>query len=156
MAKTRKKPCSICRRWFLPDVRVGARQRACDNPACKAARHKRAQAKWRAANPEYAATRRLDERAGQKHPPDQRLPPLLDKLPWSVAKDVFGAKGADFIGLACKVILRAAEDEILAHAVDCKAVPGTLPPDTRKTRSGLPHTGRQGHATGVPPTRPAV
>ena len=27
--KSRKKPCSFCGHWFVPDPRVGARQRAC-------------------------------------------------------------------------------------------------------------------------------
>ena len=33
-----KRPCSICRRWFRPDVRVGSRQRACGRPECQTAR----------------------------------------------------------------------------------------------------------------------
>ena len=54
MAKDRKKPCRICRRWFRPDARVGERQRACGKPECQAARRQKTQADWRKRNPDYA------------------------------------------------------------------------------------------------------
>src|SRR6266576_2405114 len=44
-AKPFEETCCICRRWFLPDPRVGARQRACGNPSCQKARHQQAQAR---------------------------------------------------------------------------------------------------------------
>ena len=42
MAKNscRKRPCSICRKWFLPDVRQKGRQRTC-SPACRRELHRR-------------------------------------------------------------------------------------------------------------------
>jgi len=42
--KPAKRPCRICRHWFRPDPRVGARQRACRNSSCQKARHQQAQA----------------------------------------------------------------------------------------------------------------
>ncbi len=38
MPEARKRPCSICRRWFRPDPRVGDRQHACTKPECQTAR----------------------------------------------------------------------------------------------------------------------
>ncbi len=34
-AKPRKRPCRVCRRWFLPDGRLKNRQKTCGNPECQ-------------------------------------------------------------------------------------------------------------------------
>ena len=109
MPNARKKPCRVCRQWFLPDARVGARQRACGKAACQQTRRQQTQAGWRKRNPDYAATYRID----QRHRPDLpvaseplRVPAPLDKLPWDLAKDQFGGKGADFIGVMGRLLLR--------------------------------------------------
>src|SRR5688572_30350777 len=106
----RKRPCSICRRWFQPDARVGDRQWACSLAECQAARRTKTQASWRAANPDYFAARRISERAKQREeakraPPPLRVPSPLDRLPWDVAQDEFGVQGADFLGLFGRVLL---------------------------------------------------
>lgn len=115
-AMVRKRPCSICRRWFLPDVRVGQRQRACASPACQAQRRKKTQAAWRAANPDYFAARQMAERAEQaaqtgRAPEPLRVPAPLDRLPWDVAQDEFGVQGADFLGLFGRVLAAMAQDQ---------------------------------------------
>jgi hypothetical protein len=43
----KKKPCSICRRWFRPDARQGPRQKTCSSEACQRERHRRACRDWR-------------------------------------------------------------------------------------------------------------
>ena len=45
--------CGYCGRYFVPDVRVGTRQKACFQPACKKLRKKEAQEMWCAKNPGY-------------------------------------------------------------------------------------------------------
>jgi hypothetical protein len=52
MPAARKRPCSICRRWFRPDPRVGLRQHTCGKPDCQAARRRKTQARWRTKNPD--------------------------------------------------------------------------------------------------------
>jgi hypothetical protein len=37
----KKRPCSICRKWFLPDKQVGNRQKVCSRPECQKERHRR-------------------------------------------------------------------------------------------------------------------
>src|SRR5260370_27558039 len=107
-----KRPCRICRRWFRPDPRIGARQRACRSPSCQKARHQRAQAKWCAQNPDYFIARRIQARSLSKQPPEPlRLGPPLSRLPWDIAQDEFVVKGADFIGVMCTLLLGAAQDE---------------------------------------------
>jgi hypothetical protein len=139
MPDARKRPCSICRHWFRPDPRVGARQRACRKPECQAARRKQTQARWRAVNPSYAATYRIDQRNARKPPPEPlRVPAPLDRLPWDLAKDEFGAKGADFLGVVSTLLLRSAKDQFRAYRIDVTRVPGTVPPSAAKDQMRSP------------------
>ena len=159
MPEARKRPCTICRRWFRPSPRVGVRQRACGNPDCQTARRKKTTADWRKRNPGYAIAWRIDQRAAQTETPDPlRLPAPLNQLPWNFAKDQFGTQGADFIGLMGALMIRTAKDQIRPYLIDPTGVPGTLPLPAQKTSSGFQHTRTQSanHATGVSPTRPAV
>jgi len=154
MPESRKRPCTICRRWFRPDPRVGKRQRACNRPECQAARRQKTQASWRRRNPEYAIAWRLDRRKAETGEPQPlRLPSPLPQLPWDFAKDQFGAQGADFLGFMGALILRAAKDQIRPYPLDPTALPSRLPPAAEKTSSHLPHTeSRTADATGVSPT----
>ena len=154
--RTKKRPCTICRRWFQPEPQVVDRQRACNNPNCQTARRQKTQASWRSRNPEYAATRRLDQRASQTKPPAEplRLPKPLDQLPWNAAKDEFSPYGIDFIGVALALIVRAAKDEIRSYLIDPKRLSGALPLPGQKTSSVTAHT--EPRAPGVSPTRPPL
>ena len=129
MPDARKRPCSICRRWFRPDPRVGSRQRACRSPDCQVARRKKKQREWRDRHPDYFIARRIQERGGQERTPEPlELPPPLDRLPWDIAQSQFGVQGADFIGVMGKTLLEAAQSEFAAYRVDGMGVPGPLPP----------------------------
>ena len=160
MPEARKRPCTICRRWFRPDARVGLRQRACTRPECQLARRRKTLASWRNRNLGYAINWRLDQRAAQAPPPPEVLclPAPLNQLPWHVAKDQFSPQGADFLGVMSALILRAAKDQIRPYLPDPKGLPGRLPLPREKTSSSLPHTeSRAGDdATGVSPTGPAM
>ena len=150
--KTKQRPCSICRRWFQPDVRTRFRQRTCTMPACRAALRQKTQAEWRKRNPDYAANWRHDQRAMQEKP--LRIPAPLNKLPWDLAKDEIGPQTADLIALTGILILRAAKDEIQAYLADSTWLARTLPPAAQKTRSAVAHTDPR--ASGVSPTRPPL
>ena len=163
MPEARKKPCRICRRWFCPDARVGPRQRACGDPDCQKARRQKTQASWRDRNPGYATAYRID----QRHRPDiaeepgpLRVAPPLRQLPWDFAKDQFGGKGADFIGVMGTLILRSAKDQCNAQPIDSKGLSGTLPPTPEKTRSEPAHTeprrAAPDAATGISSTGPPI
>ncbi len=154
MPEARKRPCTICRRWFRPDARVGKRQRACDRPECQTARRQKTQASWRRRNPDYAIAWRLDRRKAQTEEPEPlRLPPPLPRLPWNLAKDEFGPQGADFLGVMSTLILCAAKDQIRPYRIDPTRLPDRLPAAKEKTSPRLPHTeSRTADATGVSPT----
>jgi len=136
MAEPRKRPCSICRRWFRPNARVGERQRCCSQPECQAARRKKTQAQWRAKNPDYGTAYRIQQRSAQTQPPEPlRLPPPLNQLPWDLAKDQFGQLGADFIGVMGALLLGAAKDQFPLDLLDSTWVPDPLPPSLQKDLS---------------------
>src|ERR1700693_51374 len=138
MPASRKRPCSICRQWFYPNARVGVRQHACSKPECQQARRKKAQANWRAKNPEYAAGYRIEQRSAQQNPAEPlRLPPPLRQLPWDLAKDEFGSKGADFIGIFGALLVRSAKDQFRAYRADSVRLSGTLPPPVGKDQIPL-------------------
>ena len=54
MAKNscKKRPCSICRRWFAPDIRQIGRQRTC-SPDCRSELHRRQCEDWNNKNRAY-------------------------------------------------------------------------------------------------------
>lgn len=136
MSEARKRPCSICRRWFRPDARVGDRQHACGKPECQAARRKKTQASWRARNPDYSIGHRLLQRHARERPPEPlRLPAPLQRLPWDVAKDQFGAQAADFLGFMGTLLVRSAKDQIRPDSADSTRVPGALPPPAAQDQS---------------------
>jgi len=47
------KRCVFCGRFFIPDYRVGERQKACFLEVCKKARKQKAQREWVQKNPGY-------------------------------------------------------------------------------------------------------
>src|SRR6266481_1340325 len=127
MSEARKRPCTICRRWFRPNPRVGDRQRACGKRECQTARRQKTQANWRNRNRGYAIAWRIDQRAAKPEAPEPlRMPAPLDQLPWNLAKDQFGPQGADFIGVMGALMVRTAKDQIRPYLIDSAGVPRTL------------------------------
>jgi len=63
MPKIRKKrPCCICRRWFLPNTKVKKRQVTCGEKACQRQWHKKQCAKWNKKNAAYFRSNYLQKK----------------------------------------------------------------------------------------------
>ena len=123
-----KKRCSVCRKMFRPDPRVGDRQYACGEERCQHQRRAETQASWRSRNPAYQSAYRLKrrsvtaaaaaaegggERAGEPPvdpPPPLRLPPALRAFPWDLAEAEIGFAGADLLALLAMVVVRLVKD----------------------------------------------
>ena len=156
-----KKPCCVCRRWFRPDPRVGLRQRACGQPDCQAGRRVQTQKSWRDRNPDYFIARRIQERGKQGQPPEPlRLPPPLSRLPWDIAQDEFGVKGADFIGIFGTVPASGRARPVQAYPIESTGLADTLPPNPaqdqiRPVRESL-RVGMTGNEAGISSTGPPV
>lgn len=56
-----KRPCSICRKWFQPDVRQKGRQKTC-SPDCRDELHRRQCGKWNRKNRAYFKNTYLDKK----------------------------------------------------------------------------------------------
>ena len=159
MPLRRKRPCCICHLWFLPNNRVGSRQRACSQANCQAQRRRKQQSSWRARHPDYFAARRIQARMVLDEPPAPlRLPPPLEQLPWDIAQSEFGVQGADFLGVMGGLLLRSTQFQIASYRIDSRSDPARLlalaaqsqiPPATYWGSSGF-EDGRD--ATGIPPT----
>lgn len=59
--KPRKRPCSICRKWFLPDVRQKGRQKTC-SAKCRNELHRRQCANWNQKNSAYFKSNYLSKK----------------------------------------------------------------------------------------------
>ncbi len=136
--KRRKKPCSICGRWFLPDARLGIRQRTCGSVECRAACKAKSQASWRKRNPDYQTDRRLRAQveAVEREPADHHLsapPAFMAAIPWGLVKTLMGAKTA----VATAFLLRMVDYEVKTLMGVRNRMPGEsrrrMPAQGRKT-----------------------
>lgn len=70
-AKPRKRPCTVCRRWFLPNPRQKERQKTCGRAECQRERHRRQCQKWNKQNIASFKANYLTEKLDPKRaPPD--------------------------------------------------------------------------------------
>jgi hypothetical protein len=91
----RKRPCRICRRWFVSHPRAGDRQHVCSAPDCQRERHRRACQRWRQREAVAERTHRLR----------QRLRVDRDGEPGAAAPQVSWDAVRDVVGLEVAVIL---------------------------------------------------
>ena len=78
---------------------------------------------------------RIQARSKSERAPEPlRLSHPLSSLPWDIAQDEFGIKGADFIGAMGEVVLRAAKNQFKGEVVDSARNPARLPPSPAKNQ----------------------
>src|SRR5215468_5672090 len=121
-AVRKKRPCCICRRWFLPDARVGARQRACGAAECQRARHRAADRAWHGRQRDYDRGRHWQAavnaaKAGSKPTPPDRPRPLAE-VPWDVAQDAMAPEAVVILAGVARVLAEWVEDEIRRQVYD--------------------------------------
>ncbi len=63
-----KRPCSICHKWFQPDVRQKDRQKTCGCPKCQKELHRRNCHNWNKRNKEDFANNYLEKKLAQVEP----------------------------------------------------------------------------------------
>jgi len=94
-----KRPCCICRKWFLPDVRQKGRQKTC-SPDCKDERHRRQCEDWNNKNKAYFKNnylgKKLEKTVAQQTASTSRKIPLTRKtklvLPIEIIATEYGIK----------------------------------------------------------------
>lgn len=73
-ATSRRRPCKICRRWFLPNARLKDRQKTCGARSCQIEWHRRQCGIWNQKHREYFKANYLAKKLEQipRWPADQR------------------------------------------------------------------------------------
>ena len=88
--EVKKRPCRICRKWFMPHPRAGDRQKVCHRASCQAERKRRSQRAWRERNPNYDQKRRLQQRLLVEAKEECPNPAPVDQVNWEVVEKVTG------------------------------------------------------------------
>jgi hypothetical protein len=98
------RPCCICRKWFLPDVRQKGRQKTC-SPDCKNELHRRQCEDWNKKNKAYSKndylSKKLEKITDQQTASTSRKTPLTRQikpvLPIEIIVTEYGVKPAIII-----------------------------------------------------------
>ncbi len=122
-AKPRKRPCQICRKWFLPNPRQKERQRTCGDSECQRELHRRNCQEWNKKNSVQAKENFLSKKLERiESSPDPPHSDSLKKMPPPVPKsriDLNLPKNfiADKIGLENLVILEYIVEQIVQRNI---------------------------------------
>lgn len=92
----RKRPCRICRRWFVPHRRAGDRQHVCSAAGCQRERHRRACQRWRLREAPAERAHRLRQRLRVDAEGGQ-VAPAAPRLSWDAVRDAVGLEVAVII-----------------------------------------------------------
>ena len=125
---TRKRPCRICRRWFIPHPRAGDRQRVCGAPECQRERHRRACANWRDREAAAEQTHRLRQRI-RAHPGGVGGAAVAaeQRVHWDAVRDAVGIQLAVIIEEITKVLGDWVRDAVGRQvAVNARQFPGEM------------------------------
>jgi hypothetical protein len=129
----RKRPCSLCRKWFVPQRRAGDRQRVCSAERCQAERHRRACERWHERHPDYDREHRLRERVRRESGPGEPLgrDPLAE-VAWEAARDAVGMEVSVIVEETAKVLVSWARDAVHAQGTEiARKMAKVVPPPAR-------------------------
>jgi hypothetical protein len=121
--KNPKRPCAVCRVWYIPEPRTRHCQKTCGKESCRREWTRRQQSRWRSKNPDYWSEHRLRVRATQVEgngggvmvrPP----PKVIEKVPWDVAEAEFGVTGTLFVAFVMRLLLRSAQTALTVQPAD--------------------------------------
>lgn len=140
-ANPRKRPCKICRRWYLPDVRQGKRQKTCGHPECQRLWHAKQCRGWNEKNRSYFKAIYLAKKKEKIRGPDPKdsTPSLIgtpkSRLQFHLPRDVIQER----IGRHLLVIIEYILEQLVARQRSRnkrKRVAKTLPQTQAEIRSG--------------------
>ncbi len=124
---TKKRPCSICRRWFMPHPRLKDRQRTCGDPECRREQHRRKCAEWNERNGGYFKTNFLQKKLGSKSKKTQLKSRLKTGLPKDLVQEVIGMQHLVIMEYLAQLIFLRFQDVINAQLVGNTNQTGRLP-----------------------------
>lgn len=115
--RTRKRPCKICRKWFMPDPRQIGRQKTCGDSACQKENHRRQCEKWNQKNRVYFKANYLSEKLSRAEAPpaeSEKKAPVTSpssRINLFLPKDLV----VDIIGVRHFIILEYIIDLVMRH-----------------------------------------
>lgn len=111
----KKRRCSVCSRWFQPDVRLAGRQHACGKAECQRERHRRACKAWHERERDDEQDARLVRRLLPAAEPAPSAGPAFD---WQAARDAIGTKACVVIREFVRVAVRRERDAMRSELVE--------------------------------------
>jgi hypothetical protein len=129
----RKRPCRICRRWFVPHPRAGERQHVCSAADCQRERHRQACAHWRQREAEADRCHRLRQRlrveaAGEAGGQSGLRP----QIAWDAVRDAVGLEVRVVLEEILRLIEAAVRDAVARHAAEKTRILGREPGGGRR------------------------
>jgi hypothetical protein len=85
----RKRPCRICKRWFIPHPRVKERQKTCGDPKCQREWHRRKCEEWNRQNADYFKANYLAKKLDAENSPKSRI---KTGLPIGYVQELIGSQ----------------------------------------------------------------
>jgi hypothetical protein len=136
----KKRPCRICRRWFMPNPRLKDRQMTCAAPECKKEWHRRKCAEWNKDNSDYFKSNYLQKKLEAVTGSEKASKPLPAKsrlksgLPLEYVQEVIGIQQLVIIEYFGQLLFRRFQ-EVLKGQVIVKTEKVRRLPPTRFSRS---------------------
>ena len=115
----RKRPCRICRHWFVPHPRAGGRQHVCSAEECQRERHRRACARWRQREAEAERSHRLRQRIRVEAKVEpEAVGRLRAQVAWAVVRDAVGLEVSVVIEEILGLLEAAVRDAVWRQATE--------------------------------------
>lgn len=137
--RSRKRPCRICGKWFMPNPRLGDRQKTCGTEACKQQWHTAKCAEWNRENRVYFKEIYLRSRlevsapgAAESSPHSPPRPPALARAPSTshfpreVIQEVMGHQQLVIIEYIARQLLRGVQEVISTQHLEMSTEFGRL------------------------------
>ena len=143
--KSKKRPCRICRKWFMPNPRVGDRQKTCGDHECMRKWHAKKCAEWNRKNSKCAQENYLHNKLalalsqsdGSKKPSTAGATAnsqvtvshstSFPKLPRSLLQEVIGVQELVIMEYIARQLFRAVQEVINKQHFENKGDSPQLP-----------------------------
>jgi hypothetical protein len=124
-SRCKKRPCRICRRWFLPNARLKDRQMTCGDYGCKREWHRKKCQEWNRANRDYFRATYLQKKleAAQcdksARAPTRAPPGGLSKsgLPFQFVQEVIGVQHVLIIEYLAQLLIRRFQEVLRGQLI---------------------------------------
>ena len=118
----KKRPCRICRRWFMPNPRLKDRQMTCGDPGCKKEWHRRKCREWNRKNSDYFRSnylqKKLDAASQSGTPPSfQSKTRLKSGLPHLLVQEVISIQHLIIIEYFGQLIMSRFQEVLRSQAI---------------------------------------